>query len=446
MTDKQPRVLVIAEAANPDWVSVPLVGWQIASALRQVADVHIVTQVRNRSAFIDHGMVEGRDFTALDSEALAAPFYKLAERLRGGAGKGWTTVTALQSLAYPFFERLVWTRFGRAILAGDYDIVHRVTPLSPTAPSSLARRCRRAGVPFLLGPLNGGLPWHPEFTKERVKEREWLSYLRKVYKYLPGIRSTYRNATAIIAGSHHTAHELARYGKPVVYIPENGIHAGQFRPVRRPHVQGRTIRLVFVGRLVPYKGADIAIEACHRQLKAGLVHLDIVGDGPEMALLRSLVERFGIEEAVTFHGWKSHESVAEFLAGADLMVFPSVREFGGGVVLEAMACGVVPVVIDYGGPGELVTAACGFAVPIGPRASLIREIERFISAIVAGEYDLAPMSAAAEHRSRALYGWHDKAKQISVVYRWLMGHDRILPDFGFGAIRKMPPFPLGDKQ
>src|SRR5262245_39667725 len=123
MSSRRMRVLLIAEAANPEWVSVPLVGWSHARALAERVDAHLVTQVRNRDAIVRAGWREGREFTAIDSERAAARAHKLAEWLRGGPGRGWTIVTALQSLCYRWFERLVWQRFGGAIRGGAYDLV-----------------------------------------------------------------------------------------------------------------------------------------------------------------------------------------------------------------------------------------------------------------------------------------------------------------------------------
>lgn len=419
-TVRRRRVLVIAEAANPEWVSVPLVGWSIATALRAHHDVHIVTQIRNRDAFLRAGLIEGQDFTAIDSEAVARPIWKLAEVLRMGKGKGWTMVTALSSkLAYPYFERKLWQQFGPRIRAGEYDIVHRVTPLTPTANSLIAARCRKARVPFVLGPLNGGVPWPKGFDAERRREREWLSYVRGLYRISPARSRMIRSASAIIAGSRHTASEFAAARDRLTLIPENGIDPERFS-LRAAQPGTLPLRCAFVGRLVPYKGPDMLLEAAEPYLRNGSMVLDILGDGPLMPLLQEMIAAKGLGKSVTLHGWVDHKDVQSILSQAQLLTFPSVREFGGGVVLEAMALGVVPVIADYAGPGELVTEGTGIKVLMGSRFEVVAGFRAAFGQLVAAPHTIPALATAALARVENHFLWDRKARQISAVYDWVL--------------------------
>ncbi|MEJ6396210.1 glycosyltransferase family 4 protein [Gymnodinialimonas sp. 2305UL16-5] len=424
----RPSVLVIAEAANPDWVSVPLIGWSLTQALRQVADVHLVTQVRNRDAIAARGLVEGQDFTAIDTEAVTRPIWRAGQVLRMGKGKGWTMATAVAGLVYPYFERCVWRQFGPDLRAGRYDLVHRITPLTPTAVSPIAAKCARAGVPFLMGPLNGGVPWPKGFDAERRREREWLSYIRSAYKLAPGRRRMFEASAAILAGSHHTAGEIppAYHGKRI-YLPENAIDPDRFN---KRSVQDLTgpLRACFIGRLVPYKGPDMAIEAAADLMRAGKMAFDIVGDGPMRAELEALVAREGLGDAVTFHGQVPHEQVQDIAVSSNILLFPSIREFGGGVVLEAMALGLVPVIVDYAGPGELVVPGTGLKVPIGPRGDIIAALRQQLDHIIAQPDILPALAEAAHTRAHTVFTWPAKARQIADIYDWVLGHRPDSPD------------------
>jgi len=426
-TAGMPRVLLIAEAANPEFVSVPLEGWAHSQAISAVTDAHLVTQIRNRDAILRAGLRPER-FTVINSEAVAKRLWKLGTLVRGGEGKGWTTVAALDALGYYYFERMVWRQFGNRIKAGEFDIVHRLTPLSPTIPSLIAAKCARAGVPFVMGPLNGGVPWPSGFDGARRREKEWLSYVRDAYKLLPGYRSTRRHAAAILIASRDTWAQMdERYRGKCVYIPENAADPARFdRGVSGPAVT--PIKLAFLGRLVPYKGADMLLEAAAPLIRAGKATVDIIGDGPEWGTLEEMIEKEGLGAGVTMAGWIKHDELQQRLVRSDILAFPSIREFGGGVVLEAMILGLVPVVVDYGGPAELVTPETGFAIPIGRRAQIVSGLREVLERLAADPGMIRPMGARAKARVLEGFTWDAKAQQVLEVYRWVLGQSRAKPE------------------
>lgn len=429
-TSFRPRVLLIAEAANPEWVSVPLEGWSHSTAIRRITDAHIATQLRNRDAFVRAGLTEGVDFTAIDSQRVAKPLGEMAYKLNGGKGKGWTTIMAFNAISYYYFERQLWKHFAADLKAGKYDLVHRVTPLSPTVPSLLARKLAKIGVPFVAGPLNGGLPWPKGFDGARRKEREWLSYIRDAYKMLPGYRAMRKHASAMIIGSRATYEQMeSRYHDRCVYVPENAIDPARFN-ARIDRSPNEPLRLAFVGRLVPYKGADILLHAAAPLIRAGKVVVDLIGDGPMRDELIALAKELKISHGVIMDGWVEHTKLQDRLLLSDIFAFPSIREFGGAVVLEAMAIGLVPVVMDYGGPGELVSPETGYAIPMGNRAEIIARVSKALEELTVDPAHLKQMGAKARERVFQHFTWDAKASMVLEVYRWVLGQRADKPDFG----------------
>lgn len=437
--DRERKVLIIAEAANPEWVSVPLIGWSLARALGRKVESHIVTQVRNREAFLRAGLVEGVDFTAIDSEMIEGRAFRVASKLRMGEGKSWTTIQAFQSLTYGYFERLVWRQFAERIESGEFDIVHRITPMSPTSQSPIAAKCKAAGVPFVIGPLNGGLPWPKYFDAERRMEGEWLSYVRAAYKLMPGRRQTLASASAIIIGSRHTASEIpGKYHDKCIYISESAVDLSRFSlPVKDSITT--PIRACFIGRLVPYKGPDMLIRAAAPLLRSGQLQIDLVGDGPMIDELHRICDQERVEHAVHFKGWVPHTELQTIAIRSDIFAFPSIREFGGTSILETMAIGLVPVIIDYGGPGDNVPGDVGFKLPLGHRDEIIANLQATLNNIVDYPDQLIALRQRGRRWIETKFTWQRKAEQICEVYDWVLGHRPDRPDpFSAQAFFKSP--------
>jgi glycosyltransferase involved in cell wall biosynthesis len=172
------------------------------------------------------------------------------------------------------------------------------------------------------------------------------------------------------------------------------------------------------------------VDAAADLVRRGRVVLEIFGDGPERPRLEALVREHRIASGVHFAGWVEQADLQERLHRAHVLGFPSIREFGGAVVLEAMALGLAPVVVDYGGPAELATNGAGIRVPLGPREQIVAGFRDQLEQLAGNPLRVADLGARARARARDKFSWDAKAAQVVEVYRWVLGERPDKPDFG----------------
>jgi glycosyltransferase involved in cell wall biosynthesis len=406
------RVLLLAEDCNPDWPSLPVVAYKYARALAEVADVTLITQIRNKPNIERDGCGKAK-VIFLDTEAFAAPLYKLTMALRGGQETGWTINTAMGYLSTLYFEWAAWKKLRPRFIKGEYDIIHRISPMSPTQPSLLSTL---SPIPFILGPLNGGLPWSKLFREELNREREWLSHLRNVFRWLPYVQATYRKSKVILAAFKHTIADLpVSTRSKTINFPEVGFDPKIFWAPDRP--QRKQMTILFAGRLVPYKLPEVVVRAFAASATLRQHRLIVVGSGPESTRLEQIIIENQLQDCVSLVGRKTQAEVGELMRQAEIFAFPSIRELGAGVVIEAMASGMAPIVVDYGGPADLVQPGCGIKIPMGKLGYLVQQFTLELERMVNQPDEVAAFGKAAHQHAMEFYTWEAKAKQTLALYQ-----------------------------
>jgi D-inositol-3-phosphate glycosyltransferase len=253
---------------------------------------------------------------------------------------------------------------------------------------------------------------------------------------LAGEQSVVRGADRIIAPTPVEADDLVDlYGadRGRIRIVSPGVDASVFAPRPRAEARARLHLsndrlLLFVGRLQPFKGPDVAIRALARavvrapELTRDVV-LGVVG-GPtgyaqskdEVARLMALAARSGVGDRVVFFPPQPHQRLADFYSAAEAVLVPSRSESFGLVALEAQACGTPVIAASAGGLGYVVRdGETGFLVHgHDPDRYADRILELLADPVLAARLS----RGAVVHAGR--FSWDTTAREIREVYRELL--------------------------
>jgi len=208
------------------------------------------------------------------------------------------------------------------------------------------------------------------------------------------------SADAVVAISQHTLDRLR----------QQGVDRTCLAPPHPPFVFGPTplpprshdgaLRLLFFGRLLPYKGLDL-LAAAMRMLDARHAwQLRVVGSGPESNDLAALRTICGV---TVENRWVPEEEVGELIAWADAVVLPYREASQSGVAPAAIAAGRHVVATRIGGLGEQLRDT--------PLAMLCEPDAASFAGALRALIDTLPSSPAVTPVD-ATVAWRDMAQQL----------------------------------
>ena len=187
-------------------------------------------------------------------------------------------------------------------------------------------------------------------------------------------------------------------------------------PMICPPARSNGLRVVFLGRLVFWKGVDMLLDVFAEVKKqTPSAELWIIGDGPERPRLQRQAEALRICGAVTFHGWAVPEECPRLLSQCDVFLYPSVFDCGGAAVLEAMSLGLPVVALNWGGPGDYLASGGGVLVePLG-RWRSVAELTKAVQSLTPSKR--RELGEAAQRKIADYYTWPAKVRQILGTYQ-----------------------------
>lgn len=185
-------------------------------------------------------------------------------------------------------------------------------------------------------------------------------------------------STVLVSGEKiATASELSRHRNKVIVLPFGVSPRLATGPAQHDYNSDGHLRVLFVGRLVYYKGLDVLLRAL---VRIPYATLRIVGDGVERDSLETLTAELDISQRVTFTGLITDEQLSREYQAANVFVLPSISraEAFGLATVEAMANGLPAITTSLGTETDSVNldGVSGMVVPPGDVDSLVVALEK----------------------------------------------------------------------
>jgi glycosyltransferase involved in cell wall biosynthesis len=327
-------------------------------------------------------------------------------------------------LHYLLWQQAVLRKAKELHRSQPFDLIHHVGWGTVSAPPLLWR----LGAPFIWGPIGGGQA-APSAFRTYFGNRWGQELLRKgrlkILGASPRLSNAAKNSAIVLTTNGETARQVTRAGaRRTLPFLDNGL-ATEFMPAApQPRTAGKTLRLLWAGRLEYRKALPLALEAI-AQLPDAQVELLIAGDGPQRKVWEQRAAQLGLGAKVRFLGMVNYREMPGFFRSADAFIFTSLRDAFGSVVLEAMAHALPVITLDHQGVGHFLPLTASFKAPVTTPAETIPALADAIRRL-GTSFDLRQNMGLAAYQFAEGQRWDKRGEQMSQLYQSVFYENRNL--------------------
>lgn len=408
------KILISAVACSPYHGSELYFGWSAMLALVRDHELWVLTHSRNRAEL---------------EQAAAAGLVPANVRFTyAGDFKPWHP-NRLRARLQSWRE---YQRFSQAILPvarelharERFDLVHHVTYATWRVASPLWQ----LKIPFVFGPIGGYEQFPAQFLPILSPSAGGFELARMASNLIsrcsPAVRKSLQQAAHVFAANAETEQltkAIRRRGNGVSQLLPGFYSAASVESFARfvpdKSVDG-PLRLFAAGNMEGRKGVALALEALARAKSAGVrFHYHLGAGGPEIAHLKKMTAKLSLTAEVTFGEGLRGEAYQRELGATHVLLLPSFRESAGLTMMEAMLAGCVPVVVNRGGPGLIVTEECGFKLPAINHRQLVAQLTETIIAIDRNRNLIREKGRAASRRIATGFSEENYRATVNAIYR-----------------------------
>ncbi len=384
-------------------------GWNLVRQLACFCQVFVLTHSQNRVIIEKAQRNENLQNLKLFYLDLP-PFLDFLRRFQGG----------IQFYAYLWQIRAYFLarKLHRKI---HFDVFHHLTYANDWMASFIGALLP---LPYIRGPGGGAQQVPKSFLSEFSFKDRLFQYLRSFgqwfFRHDPFFILSQAKAKVILVCNRESLEKIPKKWQAKVRLfPVNGISEEDLNLLSKfEKKDNNRFKVLSAGKLLAIKGFSVAIKAFKNFLdKFPEAELEIIGDGPELLRLKNLSQNLKIRDRVRFKKWMPRNEFLEELAGCDVFLFPSLRDGGGQVVVEAMAAQKPVVCLDIAGPGFHINDECGIKIKPYSLQQTIQGLAEALARLKADKELATRLAKKARKKAEEFYRWEKLGERLVKIYQ-----------------------------